>query len=142
MVLTVLKTTFIKCKPKKIFYRDSKKFDNQKFRNELNLTLSGGISGHNDFEDKFLDVLNTNAPMKTKILRANHEDYATKNLRKAIMKRSELETKFYHTKDPADQAAYKKQKSFVSRLYKKERKRYYVSVFFALGKKWSFWVTS
>ena len=49
----------------------------------------------------------------------------TKNLRKAMMKRSELETKFYRTKNPVDQVAYKKQKNFVSRLYKRERRKFY-----------------
>ena len=72
-----------------------------------------------------MGVLNENAPVKKKILRANHKDYVTKDLRKAIMKRSELETRFHRTKNPTDQLAYKKQRNFVSRLYKKERKRYY-----------------
>ena len=52
----------------------------------------------------------------------------TKILRKAIMKRSELETKFYRTKNPLDQAAYKKQRNFVSRLYKRERKKFYIKL--------------
>ena len=47
------------------------------------------------------------------------------DLRKAMMKRSELETKFYCTKNPDDHAAYKKQRSFVSRLYERERNKYY-----------------
>ena len=63
--------------------------------------------------------------MKKKILRANHKAYMKKNLRKAMMKRSELETKFYRTKNPVDQVAYKKQKNFVSRLYKRERRNLY-----------------
>ena len=63
--------------------------------------------------------------MKKKILRANHKAYITKNLRKAMMKTSELETKFYRTKNPVDQVAYKKQKNFVSRLYKRERRKFY-----------------
>ena len=39
----------------------------------------------------------------------------TKALRKAIMRRSELESK----------ARFKKQKKFCSKLYKKERKKFY-----------------
>ena len=49
----------------------------------------------------------------------------TKALRKAIMKRSELETKYYRTKCLADRKAYRKQKNFVSKFYKKERKTFY-----------------
>ena len=63
--------------------------------------------------------------MKKKILTANHKAYMTKNLRKAMMKRSKLETKFYRTKNPVDQVAYKKQKNFVSRLCKRERRKFY-----------------
>ena len=125
MVVTVLKITYIKSKPKEIFYRDYKNFNNEKFREELKLALSCSINSYTDFETQFLNVLNNNAPTKKKLLRANHKDYMTKNLRKAIMKRSELETKFYRTKNPVDQAAYKKQRNFVSRLYKRERKKYY-----------------
>ena len=68
---------------------------------------------------------NNNATMKKKILRANNKDYMTRNLRKVMMKRSELETKFYQTNSHTDKLAYKKQNNFVSRLYKRERKKYY-----------------
>ena len=49
----------------------------------------------------------------------------TKTLRKTIMKGTELETK--HLKNMADinLIAYKKQNNFCSKLYKKERKKYY-----------------
>ena len=52
----------------------------------------------------------------------------TKNLRKAT-KTSELETKFYRTKHPVDLAAYKKQRSFVSRSHLRERKKYYNNLY-------------
>ena len=38
------------------------------------------------------------APIKRKFLRANHVPYLTKTLRKAIMKRSELENKYLKNK--------------------------------------------
>ena len=44
MVVTVLKTTFEKNKPKELLDRDYKHFDNQKFRNELNSSLKGDIN--------------------------------------------------------------------------------------------------
>ena len=47
-----------------------------------------------------------------------------KALRKAIMKRSELATK-YKTKSIEDYNNCKKQRNFCSKLYKKERKRFY-----------------
>ena len=48
----------------------------------------------------------------------------SKALRKAIMRRSYLEGKYYKTKDPMGRLK-RKQKKFCSRLYKKERKKYY-----------------
>ena len=49
----------------------------------------------------------------------------TKDMRKAMMKLLELETKCYRTKNPDDHAACKKQNNFVSKLYQRERKKYY-----------------
>ena len=48
-----------------------------------------------------------------------------KTLRKAMMPRSQLETKFYKTKNFNDERNYKKQINFVSRLYKKNFKSFY-----------------
>ena len=42
----------------------------------------------------FLEILNIHAPIKQKLLRANHIPYMTKTVRKAITKRSELERKY------------------------------------------------
>ena len=49
----------------------------------------------------------------------NLENYA-----QAINRRSQLETKYYKTRMPDDLKAYRKQKNFVSRLYKKEMKKF------------------
>ena len=49
----------------------------------------------------------------------------TKALRKAIMKRSELESKYVRNKISQNSKSYKKQKKFCDKLYKKGRKKYY-----------------
>ena len=46
------------------------------------------------FEQIFLEILTIHAPIKKKLLRGNHDSYMTKALRKAIMKKSELEIKY------------------------------------------------
>ena len=48
---------------------------------------------HENFEKTFVNVLDAHAPRKTKVLRGNHKPPVDKNLRKAIMKRSDLKTK-------------------------------------------------
>ena len=47
------------------------------------------------FDEVFMTVLNRHAPLKKKILRANHSSYMSKTLRKAIMRRSYLEKKYF-----------------------------------------------
>ena len=49
----------------------------------------------------------------------------TKTLRKAIMKRFELKSKYYKNKLVQDFQLYKKQRNYCSKLYKKERKLFY-----------------
>ena len=71
-----------------------------------------------------MTVLNRHAPLKKKILRANHSSYMSKTLRKAIMRRSYLEKK-YLKKTGQSLRAYEKQKNYRSRLYKKEIKKFF-----------------
>ena len=66
--------------------------------------------------------------MKKKFIKANEVPYMTKALRKAIMKRSELESKYLKNKIYQNKKIYKKQKNFCSKLYKKERKKLYSTI--------------
>ena len=91
MILTVLKTTFQKVKAKEIVYRNFKQFDMNKFKNDIREKLRSA-NNYETFESEFLNVLNIHAPLKKKVIRANHVPYMTKSLHKAIMKRSQLES--------------------------------------------------
>ena len=93
MVITVLKQTFQRSSPKELVYRDYKNFDRLTFKREVEEKRNQQINEYKYFGQIFLEVLNTHAPIKRKLLRANHVPYMTKALRKAIMKRSELESK-------------------------------------------------
>ena len=124
MVITVLKQTFQRSSPKELVYRDYKNFDRLTFKRELEEKLNQQINEYKRFKQILLEVLHTHAPIK-KLLRANHVPYMTKALRKAIMKRSELESKYVKNKTNENLKSYKKQRNFCSKLYKKERKKYY-----------------
>ena len=87
--------------------------------------LNDDTKDYDTFETKFLTTLNLHAPLKKKFIRANHAPYMTKILKKAMMKRHELATKYYKTKKDEDLYKFKKQKNFVSKLYKKEKKLFY-----------------
>ena len=78
-------------------YRDYKKFDKNKFNHELKEHLSTlKVDEYSEFENTFLTILNKHAPIKKKALRANHVPYMTKALRKAIMRRSNLQTLYFN----------------------------------------------
>ena len=63
MILTVLKSSFPKVKPKEIIYRSFKNFDLDNFKNDIrpNMQL---VDNYDGFELEFLKMLNNHAPMK------------------------------------------------------------------------------
>ena len=125
MIITVLKTTFPKVKPKLLLYRDYSKLVERNFQRDLKTKLENVEVGYEPFEKAFLDVQNNHAPLKKKVIRANQKPYVTKLLRKAIMRRSNLENKFYKNRSAKNKRALKKQKNYCNRLYKRERRQFY-----------------
>ena len=124
MTVTVLKNNFCKPKPKTVSYRCYKTFNCNLFRKELKEALTC-VSNYLEFQTIYLKVLDIHAPMKMKSVRANQVPYMTKPLRKAIMIRSSLKNKLYKNLTPNNSMAYKKQRNYCSRLYKKEREKYF-----------------
>ena len=123
MVVTVLRKTFQRTQPKVVSYRDYKNFDNDLFKSSLQNALNEiNRPDYIKFKEVFLETLNKHAPVKQKTIRGNHAPYMTKGLRKAIMRRSELEIKYHKHQDIQSLRQHKKQKNFCSKLYKKERK--------------------
>ena len=117
----------MKAKPGVITYRNYKHFNRVSFRKDLKNELYShayNINKYKQFESVFLNVLERHAPLKKKTVRSN-EAPLSKALRKAISMRSRLENIFHrkHTED--SKRAFKKQKSYCSRLYKKEIKKFY-----------------
>ena len=124
MILTILKSTFPKVRPKQIVYKKFKNFDLNNFKNEIRTKMQS-IDKYETFEEEFLEVLNKHAPLKRKLIRANHVPYMTKNLRKAIMECSLLENKYFNNSTVESMNKYKKHKNFCSKLFKKETKKFY-----------------
>ena len=122
MLITALKQSLQRSFSKDFVYRDYKNFDKLAFKRELYEKPNQQINEYNHFQQIFLEVLNTHATMKRKLLRANHVPYMTMALRKAIIKRSELESKYSKNKTNENLKSYKKQRNFCSKLYEKERK--------------------
>ena len=85
----MLRSTFAKGKPKKLFYRCYRKFEYKKFEEELQKQLLS-VSDFPLFQFAFKVILNQFALFKQKRIRNKNQPFMTKTLRKAIMKRSEL----------------------------------------------------
>ena len=83
------------------------------------------ISEKLTFQTFLVTVLDRHAPRKTKILRGNQKAHVDKNLRKAIMIRSELKSKANRTKRSKYISDYKKQRNLVVRLNKERRIEYF-----------------
>ena len=95
MVLSVFKLHFSKEKAREISCRNFRDNFNRDLQNRLSAEFA---EEYDPFEKVFLDVLNKHAPLKKKVVRADHAPYTTKTLRKAIMKRSYLEKVHFKTK--------------------------------------------
>ena len=60
-----------------------------------------------EFDETFIEILNKHAPVKKKLVRANQAPYMTKALCNIIMRRSELESKYFKLKRNDTLKAYK-----------------------------------
>ena len=124
LVLPVFKLHFLKAKTMEISYGNFRDFKEDNLNRDLqNRLLAESVEECTPFV--FLDFLNKHAPLKKKIVRANHAPYITKTLRKAIIKWSYLEKVCFKKKTPDSLKKLKNQKNYCSRLYKKEREKYF-----------------
>ena len=88
----MLKISIPKNKPLQINYRNYKHLNEYSFNKDLKLVFSNtDIQTCEEFEGIFMNLLDHHAPLKKRILRANNAPYIAKTLRKAIVKRTQLE---------------------------------------------------
>ena len=113
LIYFMLKKKYDKLAPKIIKYRDYKHFDKIKFLYELNYCVyQNHLEKYSDFENIFTNILEKHAPLKTKFLRrANNKPHVTKELRKAIMKRTHLKSLANKSNKPEDWAHYRTQRN-------------------------------
>ena len=72
-----------------------------------------------------MESLNKHAPLKRKYLRANHSNFITKELSKAIMQRSKVHNLYLDVRSDENRSRCKKQRNIcVSLLSKAKRKHY------------------
>ena len=141
LIYTMIKVNFTKLTRKQYYYRDYKTFEKEKFCREIKTRLNTDISNYITFETIFSNVLDEFAPLETKVLRANNKPHMSKELRKAMMKRTRLSNIANRTKSPGDMANYQKQRNLVVNLSRKCRKSIFNSTKSTSGSKgfWNFY---
>ena len=82
---------------------------------EGNLRTSYPAS-YSEFESVFMTSLEANAPLRTKVVTARNKPYATKELRKAIMVRTNLKQAANKSGSMEDMRKYKDQRNLVVKL--------------------------
>ena len=97
-LITTFKTNFSRIRPKVLSCRNYKNFIESKFLNDLNKTIipfDNENPNQNDtvLSNRFLEVVNVHAPLKTKIVRGNDAPFVDKQLRKAVYTRTRLKNK-------------------------------------------------
>ena len=126
LTVVSLKSQILKAPPKRKLYRDYKTFDENNFNNDLKSKLDTiNNLDYITFEDIFISVLNTHAPIKTKILRASNHKFMTKALRKAIMTRSRLKSIYLKNQNTTNWNNCKSQRNFCTNLLRKTRRDYF-----------------
>ena len=89
LTITEFKTSFQKRQPKIIKYRDYKNFDNNKFRSEI-LTYNSNYTDLRTLKETVFNIFNRYAPIKKIMFAPMKQHFMTKELHKAIMKKSRL----------------------------------------------------
>ena len=111
LTLTVLKTHFPRLKPNIVSHRHDKGFVNDYFRSELLQEINSSGSDLTNFKNLqyiFQRVLNKQAPLKKRYVRANEQSFIDKELNQAIMVRSKLRNKYLKSKSEIDKQRYNK----------------------------------
>ena len=99
LVVTVLKFNIPKSPSKLITYKSYKNFSNDLLRDDLNSLLRKEnmnleITNLTSFTKIFVEILNKHALIKKNFICETHANFATKDLRKAIVLRSRLQNIF------------------------------------------------
>ena len=104
-----MKTTFEKEESKVLIYpQDYKSLNFNSFKSELLSTFHHNNMTFTSFENNFANVLNQQAPKKSKVFRGNRKPHLSKSLRAAIMKSSQPKNKASKSPLSADLSKYKK----------------------------------
>ena len=128
MTISILKTSYKKKEPSKITYRSYKNFNGADFRKDLSDSLQNynhDSMEYEHFNEIFMNVLDSHAPTKQRVVRGNNQPFMNKVLSKAFMHRSKRKNMYNKNPTEFNKSNYKKQRNFCVSLLAKEKKKYY-----------------
>ena len=73
-------------------------------------------------------MLNKQAPLKKRYVRANEQSFIDKELNQAIMVRSKLRNKYLKSKSEIDKQRYNKKRNYCVKLLRLKEQKYYESL--------------
>ena len=118
----------------KSYYRNYNNFDKAKFIEDFEKSNYYLPKPKNDVNSEYNNlltmiqkVLNKHTPLKSRGIRGNQAPFMNKELSKAIMKRSQLETEYNKTTQEAYRNAYMKQRNLCAKLRREAVKQYFVN---------------
>ena len=100
LISTFFKSKTPKLKPKVIFYRSYKKFDEKSFSDDLqnkNFSISSNDPNVNyqSITENFLERIDKHSPLKKKFTRSNEAPFVNRDFQKAIYSRTRLKNKYW-----------------------------------------------
>ena len=119
LLSTFMRSFVSRLKPKIIFFRNYKKFDETKFLADLkNTNFSFTSADPNEnylfLTNSFSKIVEKHVPLKQKTLRGNHAPFVSKELRNGIYTRSRFRNRFLKNLDEINSKLYKQQQTNVS----------------------------
>ena len=133
LISTFMRSFVSRLKPKIIFFRNYKKFDETKFLSDLkNTNFSFTSADPNEnylfLTNSFSKIVEKHVPLKKKTLRGNHAPFVSKELRKAIYTGSRFRNRFPKKPDEINSKLYKQQRNKCVSIRRKSIKHYFSSI--------------
>ena len=128
-----MKSHFASLKPKTVYYRNFKNFDETSFLNDLretnfDLSTNDPNENHSFITDTFIKIVQSNAPLKKRFVRGNEAPFMIKELRKAIYTRSRLRNNFCKNPTKENEKKYKIQRNKCMSIRKKSLEKYFNNI--------------
>ena len=118
LLCTFLKSCYDRLKPKIVYYRNYKKFNEANFLNDVkncdfSLKTDEPNENYDFLTNTFINIVNNHAPLKKKFIRGNQAPFMTRNLRKEIYTRSRFRNKFCKNPTKENEKLYKNKETNV-----------------------------